>query len=137
MTTPSPQTLIFAGGVLHLGILIASGLTPSVLQWRTELAKLSPLSRHVIWVHGVFVTLTIIAFGLVSLFQSGALATGTPLARCVCGFIAIFWLIRLGIQFFLFDPRPYLTRLYLKLGYHGLTVCFTYFVFAYGWAAIA
>jgi hypothetical protein len=136
MTTPSPKTLILVGGVLHLGILIASGLAPNVLQWRTELAKLTPLSRHVIWVHGAFITLTIIAFGLVSLFQSGALTAGTPLARCICGFIAAFWLIRLGIQFFLFDARPYLTRLYLKLGYHGLTVCFTYFVCVYGWAAI-
>ncbi len=129
--------LIFVGGVIHLGILIASGLLPKVLDWRSELAKLSALSRHVIWVHGAYVTLTIIAFGLASLLLTGELTGGSPLARALCGFIAVFWGIRLVIQFGLFDARPYLTKPYLKLGYHGLTVCFAYFTGVYGWAAVA
>jgi hypothetical protein len=129
--------LIRIAGALHLCILAASALLPSVLQWRTELRKVSDLSRHVIWVHGVFITFVIIAFGLVSLLLTRELTTGDPLARAVCGFIAAFWLVRLGIQFFLFDARPYITKLHLKLGYHGLTLVFSYFVFAYGWAAVA
>src|SRR5437868_1274846 len=38
------------------------------------------------------------------------------------GLKGMFWLVRLGIQFFLFDARPYLTNLGLRLGYHGMTL---------------
>ena len=130
------ETTLRICGVLHLGILIASALVPNTLDWRNELAKLRPLSRQLVWVHGVFIVLVIVAFGVISLLLPRDLADGTPLARAVCGFVAIFWLARLGVQFFVFDAKPMLTRPLLKLGYHGLTVVFAVLVVAYGWAAL-
>lgn len=128
--------LLFIAGVLHLGLLIASTLTPQVLQWRTELRQLCALSRHVVWVHGAFIMITILGFAMISLFNARSLAGGSGLARSVCAFVSIFWLCRLMVQFFLFDARPYLRGLTLQVGYHGLTVAFTYFVVIYGWAAL-
>src|SRR3954451_8397307 len=116
------ETLILIAGVLHFGLLIASVLTPQVLDWRTERRALSPLSRQLIWVHGAFIVLTIIGFGVISLTCAAALASGHQLARVLCGFIAIFWAARLVVQFFVFRVRPYLTRPLLKFGYHGLTL---------------
>lgn len=131
------QLLITIGGVLHLGILIASALTPGVLEWKSELAKLRPLSRQLVWVHGTFIVLTIIAFGVISLVAAGDLASGTTLARAFSAFVALFWLARLVVQFFVFDATPFLTRAYLKIGYHGLTVVFFTLVAIYGYAALA
>ena len=128
--------LIMIAGALHFGLLTASLLTPGVLQWRTELLSVSPLSRHVIWVHGAFIVLVIVGFGLISLLNAPALAGGSALARSVCGFMAVFWLARLMIQLFLFDARPYLTNRLLKLGYRGLTVLFIFFSAVYGCAAL-
>jgi hypothetical protein len=128
--------LIFIGGVLHLGILIASALVPGVLDWRRELDKLRPLTRQLVWVHGVFIVLTIIGFGVISIVAPRELASGTTLARAVCAFVAAFWLGRLGVQFFVFDARPFLTRAYLKVGYHGLTIVFLLLVATYGFAAV-
>jgi hypothetical protein len=130
------QTLLLLGGVCHFGILTASAMVPRVLAWRDELRKLRPLSRHLVWTHGVFIVLVIVAFGLISVVGAADLAAGSRLARLVCGFIAAFWLARLGIQLFLFDARPYLTGPCLKLGYHGLTAVFTYLGLVYGWAAL-
>jgi hypothetical protein len=79
----------------------------------------------------------IVAFGVLSLAFAGSLADGSPLARGVCGFVAAFWLARLGVQFFVFDAGPFLTTPLLRIGYHGLTVTFAVLVLAYGWAAIA
>jgi hypothetical protein len=130
-------TLIFIGGLLHFCILIAGALVPQVLNWRSELQKLHPMTRHIIWVHGLFIILTIIAFGLVGTIYAPVLASASSaLARSVCAFIALFWLIRLVIQFCLFDPGPLLNKWWLQLGYHGLTAVFIYFVCAFGWAAI-
>jgi len=102
-----------------------------------ELQRLSPLSRHLVWTHGAFIVLTIIAFGLISVTNAHDLTSGSRLSRSVCGFIAAFWLARLGIQLFLFDARPFLKATLLKLGYHGLTVVFTYLGVVYAWAAVA
>ncbi len=74
------------------------------------------------WVHGAFIVLTIIGLGAISVASATELATGSFLARSVCGFIALFWGARLAVQFFYFDATPYLTTLSLKFGYHGLTV---------------
>ena len=131
------ELLITIGGVLHLGILIASAMVPGVLQWKRELEKLTPLSRQLIWVHGAFIVLTIVGLGVISLVAPRELASGTTLARAVCAFVATFWLCRLGVQFFVFDATPFLTRTYLKLGYHALTVVFFTLVAIYGYAALA
>ncbi len=131
------ETLILIGGLLHFGVLIASALVPQVLNWRSELAKLHPLSRQLIWTHGVFIVLVIISFGVLSLINAEGLVTGTLLARSVCAFIALFWLSRLAIQFFVFDAKPFLTNTWLKCGYHGLTLVFIYFSTVYGYTAVA
>jgi hypothetical protein len=122
-------------GWLHFGILVASALVPKVLNWKSALGNLDRLSRQLIWVHGAFIVLVITGFGLISVFYSGDLAGGSPLARGVCLFIAVFWGLRLLVQFFVFDARPFLTSGMLCAGYHGLTVVFTYHVCVYGWAA--
>src|SRR5947209_268618 len=82
------QSLIFISGLLHFGTLIASATVPQVLDWKAELRKLAPLCRQLIWVHGVFIVLTIIGFAALTTFCSSDLALRTPLARAVCGFIA-------------------------------------------------
>ena len=116
--------LIFVGGIMHFGILLASAAVPLVLDWKASLGKLDSLSRQLVWVHGAFIVLVIVGFGLLSVLQADALAVGTPLARAVCLFIGLFWLARLGVLFFVFDVRGYLKTALLKVGYHSLTVVF-------------
>ncbi|MEX2216465.1 MAG: hypothetical protein WD768_20300 [Phycisphaeraceae bacterium] len=128
--------LILIAGLLHFGVLIASALVPQVLDWRSELARVSPLTRQLVWTHGLFIVLTIIAFGILSIVNASTLASGDFLARSLCGFIAIFWGARLALQYTWFDARPYLTTPVLRLGYHGLTFVFAYFSAVYGWAAL-
>jgi hypothetical protein len=128
--------MIFVSGILHFGTLLASAVTPRVLDWKGELRKLDRLSRQVVWVHGVFIVLTIIGFGVLTTFSSGELAAGTPLARAICAFIGLFWSGRLCVQFFVFDARPFLKSAWLKLGYQGLTLVFIYQSVVLLWAAL-
>jgi hypothetical protein len=128
--------LILIGGVLHFGILLASACVPQVLDWRQSLAKLDPLSRQVVWVHGAFIVLVIIGFGALSVALPAQLASGTPLARAMSLFIAVFWAARLAVQFFVFDAKPHLQNMFLKVGYHGLTLVFLFHTVVYSIAAI-
>ena len=128
--------LILIGGILHFGILLASAAVPQVLDWRRELAKLDPLSRQLVWVHGAFVVLVIIGFGLLSVALPAELAAGTLLGRGTCLFIALFWSARLVVQFYVFDAKPYLRTAFLKIGYNGLTAVFIYLAMIYSIAAM-
>jgi hypothetical protein len=130
------KTWLLIGGVLHFVILIASALVPRVLDWRANLAALHPFLRRLFWVYGCFIVLMIISFGALTLGNADELVSGALLPRSVCAIIAIFWLARLAVQFFVFDARPFLTTTFLRLGYHGLTLLFTALVFIYGCVAL-
>ena len=130
------ETLVRIGGVLQLGVLTAAGLVPTVLDWRRQLASADRLVRQLMWVYAGYVVLMIASLGLLSLLQADALLSGTPLARIVTGFIALFWSIRLVLQLFVFDSEQYLTNWFLRLGHHGLTVTFTYLSIVFTWATL-
>mgnify|MGYP007096687151 CR=1 FL=1 len=134
---PELQTFILISGALHFGTLLGSAQVPKELRFREELPKLNPLLQHWILVTGGYVVLNIAAFGLLSLIFAKHLASGESLARAVCGFISVFWGIRLIIQLFVFDAKPFLRNWFLRLGYHGLTAVFAWHTLVYGYAAVA
>jgi len=130
------KSLLLAGGLLHFVILIASAMAPRVLDWRANLKALHPFLRRLFWVYGSFIVLVIVSFGTLTLFYAHELASAASFPRAVCAIIAIFWLARLAVQFFVFDATPFLTTTFLRLGYHGLTLLFATLVFIYGCAAL-
>ena len=129
------ETRLRIGGVSHLGILFASVLVPKVLDWRNALAGLTPFLRTLFWVYGGFIVLTIVGFGVISIVNAPSLASGTPLARSVCAFIAVFWSARLFVQLFVFDTRGILRGVLMRAGYHVLTAVFVYLAMVYAMAA--
>ena len=110
------KALLEFAAALQWSILIASALTPRVLNWRTNLADLHPFLRKLFWVYGAFIVMVIIAFSTLTLLHADAMATRE--------------------QFTIFDPRPFLTNWFYQFGYHALTVAFAFLVFVYGKAAI-
>jgi hypothetical protein len=128
-------TLVFLAGAAHLGILIASALTPIRLSWREELAVLSRLHRQMYWVYGGYVVLAIVAFAGISMFNAEEIASGSGLARGFSLYVAVFWGVRVCLQL-VFDVKEHLTVWWLKAGYHLLTVLFLCFTALYGWLAL-
>ena len=131
------EGLIRFGGVLHLSLMIAGAMAMRVLTWRTELRPLCNLSRHMIWTHAAFVEMTVVAFGLISLFNADLLSSGHRLARWFCGFVAFFWSSRLVVHFFVFDARAHLSNRFLTLAYHAMATVFVYLTAVYAYAALA
>ena len=129
------EFILRVGGALHFVILIASALTPRMLDWRHGLAPLHPFLRRLFWVYGVFITIVIAGFGVLALRHAPQMAAGDPAARSLSVFIAIFWGARLFVQFFIFDAKPFLTRWWITAGYHSLTLAFVYLTAAFAYAA--
>lgn len=128
-------TLIFVAGCGQLSVLVASALVPIRLKWQTEFAKLSHLHRQMYWVYGGYTVLSIIALGLICVFNSEALTRGDGLARSVCTYLSVFWGIRLSLQSVL-DVREHLTAWWLFAGECVLTVLFVFFTAVFAAAAI-
>lgn len=97
------RELLIAAGLAQLALVAGSFSIPRVLGWREETAKLRPLTRQVFWTYAGYILTAHLIFGLTSVFAADLLLEGTPLARGVNAFIALWWGARLVIQFTWFD----------------------------------
>jgi polyferredoxin len=122
-------------GILQFSILIASALVPFQLDWKRELGGLPRLHYQMYFIYGGYVVLNIIAFGLLSICFAAEIASRAPFPRAFCGYVAIFWGIRLGLQGVM-DAKPYLTKWWLKIGYHLLTIIFAILTLGYAYLAV-
>ena len=123
MTNQTMALLLTLAGCAQASILIASSLVPATLRWREELRPLPRLHRQMHWVYSGYVVLAIVAFAFISVLNADELARGGGLARAICGYIAVFWGVRLGLQA-VFEMRPYLDAWWKAAGYAALTVLF-------------
>ncbi len=123
-------------GVMHLGLLCAGFTMPRVVSLRQHLAPVPIFVRRLFWVYYTFIGLCLIGFGALTFIFAPQLAAGSPLARALCGFFALFWLLRLAVALFVLDVRPYLTSGWLRLGYHATNIVFSIFPMVYAWAAL-
>ena len=128
------SNLISLAGLAQLGILVASAMVPSKLNWKAELSCLSRLHRQMYWVYASYIVLSIVSFSIISLLHPVELSSGSGLARAVCAYIAVFWGLRLALQG-VFDVKDYLENALLRLGYHALTLVFLGLTLVYGYSA--
>jgi hypothetical protein len=127
--------LVFIAGVGQLALVVASLAIPRVLRWREDTARLRPLTRQVFWTYAVYIWATNLCFGLVSL-RPAWLLDRAPLAACVTGFMAVYWLGRLLIQFFYFDRSDAPTGLPVRMAEAALVALFVFLVVVYASAAL-
>lgn len=99
--------LIRIAGLAQLVLVLGSLPIPGVLQWRLELAKVQPLIRQMFWTYAGYILITNLCFGLLSFFVAGDLLNGSRLAMLLSGFIAVYWISRVLIQFFYFDRTSF------------------------------
>jgi hypothetical protein len=119
-----------------VGVLVALGLAHSLFgryfNWKQELAPLSLLTRQVFQVHGFFIALVVAMMGVCSLFYTTALLASGDLSRVVLSGFLIFWLSRLAIQLFVYDPAIWRGRRFYTFMHVVFTIFWIYVVLTYG-----
>ena len=130
-------TVLQLAGLMHLGLIAAGAMMPRAVKLRDHLAALPPFIHRLFWVYYSFIALFLVGFGALSFFLAPELASSTALARAVCGFLAVFWTMRLFVATFVFDVRPYLTSAFWQIGYHATNLVFALLPVTYGWVALA
>ncbi len=107
MNTINVRPLIQLAGIAQITLALGSILIPKLLNWRAELLKPSVLIKQMFWTYAVYILVINISFGLISVFASHDLSDGSDLATMVTGFIAVYWISRLSIQFFYLDRHAF------------------------------
>jgi hypothetical protein len=128
-----PQTLeswlslaLWLAAAGHFCVLIASFQVPYQLKWKTDLAPLRPLNRKLLWVYGGVTVYTIVAFGTMTLFLHDEMLRGDRAAVAIAIFIAVYWLIRIIVDFTYFSPSDWPEGKRFVVGHILLTALFTF-----------
>jgi hypothetical protein len=125
------QQLIFWSGVGHFALSIGSLFIPRVLQWQKHLKNLQPLLRQMFWTYAAYILMINFSFGIVSVFGSYELMDHSFLAKSITLFIGVYWLGRIGIQFFYFDMSDAPKGVVYTVGKIGLIGLFVFFALTY------
>lgn len=128
-------TAVLLAGIGQLALIVGSLAIPRVLGWRADTAKLRPLTRQVFWTYAAYIWAINLSFGLVSL-RPDWLLDGSPLATALTGFIAIYWIGRVAVQFFYFDRSDAPDGRMVRLAEVALVGLFVFLAAVYGVAAL-
>jgi ABC-type antimicrobial peptide transport system permease subunit len=126
------QTWLYLAGVAQVALVIGSLAIPKILHWTAELQKVQPLVRQLFWTYAAYILVINLCFGLLSAFAYRDLSDGSVLALAVTGFIAVYWISRLGIQFFYFDRSSFPKGSLTMLGEILLVALFVFLSTVYG-----
>jgi hypothetical protein len=121
---------LWLAGIGHFCVLIASFQVPARLNWKNDLRKLTSFNRKLMWVHGGFAVLTIIAFGTLSLVLHTEMIGGDRAALGLALFIGVYWALRIAVDFFYYEHTDWPRGRGFLLGHILLTSLFAYLAVA-------
>ncbi|HXZ10875.1 MAG TPA: hypothetical protein VEG64_00655 [Candidatus Sulfotelmatobacter sp.] len=125
--------LIWLAGAVQLAIVAGNFVLPAKLECRENLARVSPMIRHVFIVHWAYIVAVLGMFSALCFFFAPDLAGASRLGRFLSATIALFWLPRIPIQLFLYDPE---LRRRHRLGDVLMLLALVYLVGVFGYSAL-
>jgi hypothetical protein len=120
------STALWLAGIGHFCVLIASFQVPARLGWKEDLQKLTSFNRKLMWVHGGFAVLTIIAFGTLTLALHAEMLRGDRAALGLALFIGMYWALRIAVDFIYYDHKDWPRGGIFMTGHILLTSLFAY-----------
>jgi hypothetical protein len=117
---------LWLAGIGHFCVLIASFQVPARLGWKEDLQKLTSFNRKLMWVHGGFAVLTIIAFGALTLALHAEMLRGDRAALGVALFIGIYWALRIVVDFTYYEHKDWPRGGSFMIGHILLTSLFAF-----------
>lgn len=131
MTSTGLGVAVWLAGLGHFALLAASAQIPARLDWRTELARLSPANRKLFLVATGYIVLTYLSFGVLTLVLHNDLVQGNRAAVALAIFIGGYWLVRLVLDWVWFGHRDWPPGRRFVLAHIALELLFAYFIVTY------
>ena len=84
------------------------------------------------YAYGAFIVLTIVTFGAFTLTMHQDLLQGSGSAVFFAGFVTVFWLLRIGMDFFYYKQEDWPRGAQFVIGHALLTSLFLFLSLSYG-----
>lgn len=91
-------------GILLIALALIHFVFPKRFNWKQELSSLSLINRQLMYVHSFFIAFVIFLMGLLCLTSANELLNTSFGKRILLG-LAIFWAVRLLVQFFGYSSK--------------------------------
>jgi hypothetical protein len=91
-------------GLVQLVIAAANFVIPRILEYRENIGRMTLMVRQVFLVHAGYIVAAVAFQGVLCLLFAGDLASGAGMGQFVSGYLALFWMARVGIQLLYYDP---------------------------------
>lgn len=99
----NPKYLIWLAGAVQLAIVAMNMALPPRLKTKENLAKVDPIVRQVFYSHWFFVMLAVAIFSVLCFAFDADMAGKSAVGRFLSAALALFWLLKLLIQFTCID----------------------------------
>jgi len=97
--------LIWLAGAIHAGIVFANIPLPQRLRVRENLAGVPRYLRQIFYVHWIYIVLVVGFFSALCFGFTHDLAGTSPLGWFLSVFMCGFWMLRVFLQWFYYDPE--------------------------------
>jgi len=91
-------------GALLVFLALLHYFFPKRFNWEQELSSLSLINRQLMYIHSFFIAFVIFLMGLLCFTSANELLNTSFGKRILLG-LAIFWTVRLFVQFFGYSPK--------------------------------
>jgi hypothetical protein len=125
--------LIWVGGAIQGGIVLANVPLPRRLGVREKLAGVPLFLRQIFYVHWLYIVLVVGLFSALCFGFAHQLAGATALGRFLSAFMGGFWLLRICLQGFYYDREVRRANRALDAIY---VVALVVLVGIFGWVAV-
>lgn len=127
-------TLLRLAGVLLLLLAAVNLYVPKRFAWADELQRLSLLNRQIFVVHAGFIVLMILLMAALTLALPRDLMAPSRLSRALLAGMGLFWLVRLLVQWFVYDSRIWRGHRFYTAMHYVFTAVWIYFSATFAFA---
>ena len=124
---------LWVAGAVQVVIIAANFVLPKKLRCRENLARVSPMIREVFVIHWIYIVFVLGIFASLCFWFAPELASASRLGTFLSAFMGVFWLLRVPIQLFFYDPE---IRRQNRLGDVTFLVFFSYLGIVFSVAAV-
>ncbi|MBW8522488.1 hypothetical protein K0U91_13345 [Chryseobacterium chendengshani] len=124
------QTHLVIIGILFIVLALIHFIFPKYFEWEKEFKSLSLINRQIMKVHTIFIGLTVFLMGLLCFTSSHELIE-TSLGMKITLGLAIFWTIRLIIQFFGYSSKLWKGKIFETIIHVIFSLLWVYISFVF------
>ncbi len=120
-------------GILLAGLALMGFFLPKRFNWARDAERMSLLNRQIFLVHHAFIILILAMFSVLTLgFPRALVDPGNPLSKAILTGLALFWFIRLIVQWFVYDRQLWRGHRFNTAMHFLFTGVWLYFTMTFG-----